>query len=98
MGEFIKIASEILSAVLPDSDVGKLVALLLVLMFLLILFGRFRLEWIGVSILHIFRWLRCKVRNKHRYVQEGIGWIDFNTGYRRGTFVCAVCGKVWVQK
>ena len=95
MGEFVKIAVEILSAVLPDSDVGKIVVLTLILVFLLFLFGRLKPEWLGTSIRHIFRWLRCKVRNKHRYFLDGIGLISLNAGIPRGWYVCDVCGKTW---
>ena len=94
MNEFAKLAAEILSAVLPDSDLGKVVVLLLILLFLLIALGRLRLEWIGKGIRHIFRWLRCKTRDKHLYQIDGIiGWLDPRTGITRGRFVCTICGK-----
>ena len=96
MGEFTKTVVEILSAVLPDSDVGKVLVLLIIVFLVLVITGRLKLEWIGVGIRQIFRWLRCKVRNKHRYFQDGIGWMDINTGRRTGTFRCDVCGKVRV--
>ena len=97
MDEFFRIAIEILKAVLPDSDFGKLLALLLCGLFALILFGRVKLEWLGHGIRHIFRWLRCKLRDKHLYHQAGlISWLDPDTGRQRGRFVCRVCGKVLV--
>ena len=98
MGEFVKIAVEILSAVLPDSDIGKVAVLTLVLVFLLFLFGRLKPEWIGRVVRHIFRWLRCKVRNKHRYFLDGIGHMDIQTGRISGTYVCEICGRVSVQQ
>lgn len=98
MGEIVKMVTEILSTVLPDSDLGKVVTLLMVLLFFLILSGRLRLEWIGSGVRHIYRWFRCKVRDKHLYHLNGIGWVDINTGRQRGTFVCNICGKVTVQR
>ena len=98
MGEFFKIAADILATVLPDSDVGKVIFLLIIVFLVLVVTGRFPLKWIGVSIRHICRWLRCKIRDKHRYFQDGIGWIDFNSGRHTGTFRCDVCGKVWVVR
>ena len=62
---------------------------------------RFQLErvgtgsrWIGAHCWHIYRWLRCKIRDKHCWKQTGnIGWVDYETGRRTGTFVCRICGK-----
>ena len=54
MDEFFRIAIEILKAVLPDSDFGKLLALLLSCFFVLIIVGRLKLEWLGHDIRHIF--------------------------------------------
>ena len=98
MGEFFKTAADILIAILPDSDFGRLIALLILAFIVLAVMGRFKLEWLGTGIRHICRWLRCKVRNKHRYFQKGIVWIDGNTGHKRGTYVCRVCGKVKVER
>ena len=98
MGEFFKIAVDILAAVLPDSDAGK-VGIFLILAFVVLVFkGRYMLEWIGTGVRHICRWLRCKVRNKHHWLREGIGWVNVRTGRETGTFVCGVCGKVWVRR
>lgn len=98
MDDFFKTATDILGEVLPDTDIGKLAGLLIVAFFALIVTGRFKLEWIGIFLRHVGRWLRCKLRDRHRYYQEGIGWLDFNTGHRSGTFVCRVCGKVMVKR
>ena len=96
MDEFFKTANDILGEALPDTDIGKLTALLIVAFFALIVTGRFKLEWIGMLVRHIGRWLQCKFRDRHRYYQEGLGWLDFDTGHRSGKFVCRVCGKVLV--
>ena len=98
MNEFVKAATNILGAVLPNSDAGKLIALLIVAGFLLVMTGRFKLEWISHGTRHIYRWLRCKIRNRHHYHLDGIGWMDLNTGRSHGTYVCGVCNKVQVER
>ena len=90
MDHFAKTAIEVLATALPDSDLGKLLALVIVAIFFLILFGRIRLEWIGLGIRQIFRWSRCKVRNKHHYHVTGMINPD-GTGSSRG--LCRICGK-----
>ena len=47
MSDFVETAIDILNSVLPDSDVGKVIALLLVLFFLLMLTGRFAPRMVG---------------------------------------------------
>ena len=96
MDEFVRSMTDILSAVLPDSDFGKLLALLIVAGFLLILTGRFKLQWIASGTRQIYRWLRCKAGDKHYYQPANIGWIDIATGRHRGTYVCSVCNKVHI--
>ena len=64
MCEIATLVSDTLLAILPHSDIGKLVGLLIIAWFLLILTGRFRLEWIGAGTVHVCRWLRCKIRDK----------------------------------
>ena len=60
----------------------------------LTLASRFKLEWIGTGSRHIYRWLQCKIRDKHYWQQVGnIGWVDYETGRRTGAFVCCICGK-----
>ena len=58
----------------------------------------FKLEWIGLFIRYIYRWLQCKVRGKHRYFLRGLVTFYPITGHRTGTFVCDVCHKVRVVK
>ena len=98
MGELLKTIADILAAVLPDSDVGKLAALAFLVFLVLVVTGRFKLEWIATSVRHIFRWLRCKIWGRHRYFQNGIGWVNICTGRSTGTYVCDVCGKVCVRR
>ena len=60
----------------------------------LILAGLSKLEWLGTGSRHIYRWLRCKIRDKHYWQQVGTsGGMDYETGRRLGTFVCRICGK-----
>ncbi len=91
-------AIEILNAILPDSIWGKLAALTIVGFFGLVALGRFKLEWIGRGIRHIARWIRCKMRDKHRYFQSGVGFMDMNTGNIRGRYVCDICGDVLINR
>lgn len=96
MGEFFKTVADVLAAIFPDSNFGKLVALLILVFLVLVVTGRFKLEWLGTGIRHIYRWLRCKIRDKHHYRQHGFGRLDWDTGDEHATFVCYVCGKVRV--
>lgn len=60
----------------------------------LILAGLSKLEWLGTGIRHVYRWLRCKIRDKHDWPHAGtIGGMDYETGRRLGAFVCHICGK-----
>ena len=98
MGELAKIAIQIISDSLPDSDIAKLVALVIFCTFLLMLFGRIKLEWIAYALRHIYRWLRCKIFRKHRYRLQGIGSTNLATGSVRGTFICAICGHLRIVR
>ena len=95
MGEFATMAGEILSTVLPKSDVGKILWLLIIGGFALVLAGRFKLEWICSGVKHIFRWLRCKVRDKHHFdhTVKRTNVLDFFGPYVRRS-ECRICGKV----
>ncbi|MDE2706685.1 MAG: hypothetical protein OXI35_16585 [Gemmatimonadota bacterium] len=98
MRESLEIMAELLATVMPDSDAGKLGTFLILAFLVLTATGRFKLEWFGIGSRHVFRWLRCKIRNKHYWKQSGIGWMDFETGRQTGTFVCDVFGKVVVRR
>ena len=94
MGEFATMAGEILSAVLPASDVGKLLWLVIVGWFSLVLTGRFRLEWIGRGSRHIYRWLRCKIARRHYYIMMNQGRpVMFEDGVSGILRECRICGK-----
>lgn len=93
-----ELVAEMLVSVMPDSNAGKVGTLLLLALFGLAIAGRFKLEWIGLGIRHIFRWLRCKTRNRHIWEQCRPGPLEHPTGPDAGTFVCVVCGKVEIRK
>lgn len=86
--------SKLLLAVLPDSDLGKIVGIILIGFFLLILTGRFKLEWIGAATLYIWRrFVRCPL-GKHSYYLSGVGSIDLiRGGGITGPYKCRYCGK-----
>ena len=96
MGDVVKAIIEAMDAVLPDNLLGIIVGALFLSFTALVITGKFKLEWIAYAARHIFRWLRCKIRDKHYWQQEGIGWMDLRTGARSGTFVCSVCRKVLI--
>ena len=94
MGDVAKAIIEVMAFLMPDSALGKIVGALLVLFAVFVVTGKFKLEWIGYGARHIFRWLRCKIRDNHCWRLATTGAIDLNTGRVRGTFVCSICGKV----
>ena len=98
MNEIVKAIIDILGAVLPSGDLGRVLTLLALVFLVLVMTNRFKLPWIGHGARHIYRWLRCKIRDEHYYSLDGIGWTDLNTGRSRGTYVCAVCSKVRVER
>ena len=86
--------AEILAELLPDNNWGKIGIFLIFAFVLLVITRRFHLEWIGIFVRHIFRWLRCKIRNKHHWRQASLfGSVNIETGRYRGDVVCRVCGK-----
>ena len=92
MNEFFKLAVELLAAVMPDSDAGKLGTFLILAFLVLTATGRFKLEWIGTGSRHVFRWLRCKVRDKHHWQPQYGVHVSINGEPKRPT-VCLICGK-----
>ena len=86
--------SEILLSILPESTFGKIVWLGIVAVFILILTGRLRLEWIGAGLVYLWsRFIKCPM-GKHAWRLAGIGWCDLNRGGGvEGPYVCKYCGK-----
>ena len=94
MGEFATMAGEILFAVLPQSDWGKLLGLVIVGFFILVVTGKFPLEWIGRGTRHIYRWLRCKIMDRHYYIMTNQGRpVVFEDGSSGILRECRICGK-----
>ena len=95
MGEFTTMAGEILFAVLPQSDVGKILGLLIIGWVALVATGRFKLEWIGLFVRQVFRWCRCKIRDKHDY--SSMTLLD-ERGHGRRWGTCRICGKEYERR
>ena len=95
MGEFATMAGEILFAVFPQSDWGKLLGLAILGFFILVITGKFPPEWIGHGTRHVYRWLRCKVRDKHHFdhTVKRTNVLDLFGPYVRRS-ECRICGKV----
>ena len=84
-----------LKKVLPNSDFGKIVWLVIVCLFILVCMGRFKLEWIGFTVKYLYnRLVRCLIFRRHRWKLASIGKIDIHTGIRSGFFRCKYCRKV----
>ena len=91
------IVAVLLVTVMPDSTAGRIAALLLLVFFRLIDTGRFKLEWIGTCIVwigtgsrHAFRWLRCKIRDKHYWEAP----LYFSTSAPAPRYrTCCLCRK-----
>ena len=94
MGEFATMAGEILFAVFPKSDWGKLLGLAIVGFFILVVTGKFPLEWIGRGTRHIYRWLRCKIADRHYYIAINGGVpVMLEDGVVGRLSECRICGK-----
>ena len=94
MSEF---AIEVLTAIFPSGDVGKVLTLTVICLFMLIIFGRLKLEWVAAATVHIYRWLRCKIRDRHHWVMRGQNIEEFHSGIVGQIQYCEICGKtrVW---
>ena len=95
MCEFATVASEILFAILPDSDIGKILGLLIIVWLVFVVTGKFRLEWLAFGSRHVYRWLRCKIADKH-YVGY-VGVVNPDDSYVRRFSQCRICGKRYHQ-
>ena len=94
--------TELLITVMRDHNVGAvwLVLFLIVLwgiygIYRLMLAGRIKIEWFGTGCRHIFRWLRCKIRDKH-YWEAPLYFSTSAPSPRCRT--CRICGKVEVRR
>ena len=98
MNEFVKAVPDILVAVLPAGNLGVVLTVLALVFLVLVVTNLFKLKWIGLGTMQIYRWLRCQIRNRHDHHLDGSGWTDLNTGRSRGTNGCSVCSKVLVER
>ncbi len=93
-GEIADAIIAVLSALVPDSDGGKLAAAGIFSLLVLFVLRVLKPEWVALCLRHIYRWLRCKLTDRHYYQQSSaFGSINIYTGRRTGTFTCYVCGK-----
>ena len=96
VGAFVTMVSDVLSTILPGSDWAKLLALMVIVWCVFVITGKFKLEWIGFAVWqiwlaarHVTRWIRCKTRGKHYYVNTGSDWV----APRWNILVCRICSK-----
>ena len=87
----------VLSALLPDSDVGKILFLLIFGFFVLVVTGRFKLEWIGAwwqryAIPPYRRRFYCR-RNKHSWRRASVMGYLGSSGGIEAVWQCRHCGK-----
>ena len=90
MDEFATMGGEILSTVLPASDLGKLLWLGIVGWFILVVTGRFRLEWLGILARYAFCAARCKIRKRHTFKVTYDETQLHRIPYAR--YECRICG------
>ena len=94
MSEILESFGEVLLTLLPASDYGKVIWLIVFCIFALILTGRLKLEWIGKSVRYMWsRFIRCPLGH-HSWRISGIGFVDLHTGGGiEGVHKCKYCGK-----
>ena len=84
--------SEVLFEVLPESDLGKVVWLIVVCLFALILAGRLKLEWFGNGLVYLWsRFVKCPL-GKHSWRLASVGYLS-DSGGVDGLYRCRYCNK-----
>lgn len=84
--------SEVLFMLLPESDVGKVVWLIVICLFALMLTGRLKLEWIGRGLLFLWRrFIQCPL-GKHSWLLASVGYLS-DSGGVDGLYKCKYCHK-----
>lgn len=84
-------ALDIVVNLLPQSGLGKTMSSIIVVMLVLVVSGKFRLEWFGQGIRYMFRWTKCQLFKSHSYEPAGFGYINMNTMRLRGPVTCVIC-------
>ena len=85
----VEAISELLSAILPESDLWKLTAIIVVVFTV----TKYPWEWLGRGIRYLFRWIQCKVFDSHYFEMKTASrnaWGQF----MGGTGQCTVCGHL----
>ena len=83
---------EILTKILPESDFGKVMCVLIIVLLLLIITGRLKLEWIGKGMRYLWcRCLKCPL-GQHSWRLAGVGYLSASGGVR-GPYICKYCRK-----
>lgn len=91
MDDSIKIITTGLIELFPENDAGKVVVFLLIALLILTTTGRLKLEWIGKGAQHIYRWVRCKVSDRHYFKVLNPSAVFY--GLERKHLRCKICGK-----
>ena len=86
---------ELLYAIFPDSDAGKITVVAILACLILILKDKFPIERIFKVVRHCYRWgWNCKIQDSHRWEPAGLTVrVDIQTGLQGGIFRCVVCNK-----
>ncbi len=85
--------SEVLFALLPESDFGRVVWLIVLCLFALMLTGRLKLEWIGKGLMYLWRRLiKCPL-GKHSWKLASVGRLSESGGVD-GIYKCKYCHKL----
>ena len=92
--DFANEIAKLMKELSPAGIVGTIIVLVVLLVYPLILSGRFRLEWICLGTRHVYRWLRCKTLDRHHYRLTS-GLIQESGG--GGHFYCPICGKSYYE-
>lgn len=95
MDDSIKLITTELIKLFPENDLGKLAVFALIALLILTATGRFKLEWIGKGAQHIYRWLRCKVSDRHYF--KAINPFAALNGLDHQRLRCKICGKTEVR-
>lgn len=92
MSEGIRQFGEVLLALLPESDVGRIIYLVIFSGFVLTVAGRFKLEWLAKPFQWVWgRCIQCPLGN-HSWKMASVGYLT-DEGTVAAICKCAYCGK-----
>ena len=91
MSEGIRQFGEVLLALLPASDVGRIIYLVIFCWFVLTVTGRFKLEWLAKPFQWVWRrCIQCPLGN-HSWRMASVGTLT-DAGTVNALCKCAYCG------